>query len=58
MKYRKCEKCGASLDWGEKCDCQKTELERIFGVQKKEEEFDINALPDFAKKFALLGVNK
>lgn len=22
MKYQTCEKCGANLDFGEKCDCE------------------------------------
>ena len=25
MMYRKCERCGANLDWGEKCDCGQQE---------------------------------
>lgn len=25
MKYRSCERCGASLDFGEKCDCMEEE---------------------------------
>ena len=32
MTYRECDNCGASLDPGEICDCQKQEPERFFPV--------------------------
>lgn len=33
MMYEICENCGASLDFGEKCDCQKEEAHTEATVQ-------------------------
>lgn len=29
MKFRTCERCGASLDFGEKCDCFEIKRKRL-----------------------------
>ena len=36
MMYRKCERCGANLDWGEKCDCGQQEGHGTYSDREKE----------------------
>lgn len=38
MMYRKCEYCGANLDWGEKCDCGQQEGYRTHSDGERKEK--------------------
>lgn len=71
MIPRECPYCRASLDWGEKCDCRdekpiarrEKEFEEYMRKKREKElrEFakrkkEIDELPEYAKKFALMGL--
>ncbi len=38
MKYEKCEKCGAHLDHGERCDCDKEKEYRAEAEHTKKDD--------------------
>ena len=41
MKYKTCEKCGASLDFGERCDCEGSQIRvTIFKSENKPKSID------------------
>lgn len=37
MMYRKCERCGANLDWGEKCDCERQDGHKTHSDRERTE---------------------
>lgn len=42
MMYRRCERCGASLDWGEKCDCGELHSHETHANSEKEEKKNVH----------------